>query len=117
LYLFSQDNQFLHRVQGKFGGSGWLSRHQGSRLERDAQGHVLTVGNKNVSGTTLEIANLAHGEAPPEERVGGVGDLNLGHIIFKWVLDGGSKLWARSIASITRHCSPNSTHSQHSGEQ
>ena len=53
-----------------------------------------------MSGTTLEIANLAHGEAPLKERMGGVGDLNLGHTIFKWVLDGGSKLWARSTPSV-----------------
>src|SRR6266498_5277596 len=88
----------------KFGRSGWLSRHQGSRLERDAQGHVFTIDDKDVSGTALGIANLAHGEAPPEERMGGVGDLNLGHTIFRWVLDGGSKLWARSSVSTT-NCS------------
>jgi hypothetical protein len=55
-----------------------------------------------MSGTALGITNLAHGEAPPEERVGGVGDLDLGHTIFRWVLDGGSKLWARLTKSVIR---------------
>jgi hypothetical protein len=63
----------------------------------------------------LGIANLAHGEAPPEEWVGGVGDLNLGHTIFRWVLDRGSKVWARLIVSTIAHYSPNSIHSHHYG--
>ena len=84
-------------------------------MEGNTQGHILAIGDKDVSGAALGIANLAHGESSPEEWMGGVGDLNLDHTIFRWVLDGGSKLWARSIVSTIAHYSSNSTPFHHYG--
>lgn len=57
---------------------------------------MLAVNDKDVSGTALGIANLTYGEAPPEERVCGVRDLDLGYRCSIWVIERGSKLSARS---------------------
>lgn len=91
-YLLGQGNKLLHGVESEFGAEGWTSRHKRSRRDGNTQGHVLAKGDKDVVGTTLGIANLAHGETPPEERVGRVGDFDLGQRVIGWVIERGSTM-------------------------
>ena len=71
------------------------------RRQRDAQGHGLLVDDVGGAGLAGRAAQGANGEAPPEERMGGIGDFDLVHLR---VLEVGIKDWLLSTLWIMDIC-------------
>jgi hypothetical protein len=93
--VLGQSNQFRDRSSGQFGGEGWPRFAQISRYERDAQEHRLLVGDQQRGATRLGGLNRVDGKPTPKEWVRRIGHFDLGRT-FQRVLEGGSKVWART---------------------
>jgi hypothetical protein len=53
---------------------------------------MAVVRDKGVCFTLHRRTDRAQLEATPEEGMGGIGDLNLGHVVRRWIIEGGIKL-------------------------
>ena len=65
------------------------------------QHHRVAVGNEDIAHAVGARAGREQRKAAPEERMGGIGDLNFRRVVYRWVVDRGIKMFDRSIISIT----------------
>lgn len=102
--LSGERDEFLKCDCGQLSAPGhsWGGQLGGRAL--DAQHQVLAVGDEDVPDGLRRCAHSQHREAATEERVGGVGHLDVGRFIFRRILEWGRPLLGRSIASTTRRC-------------
>src|SRR5881397_2785245 len=66
------------------------------------QDHGVTVGDKEIAHAVGARAGREQRKAAPEERMGGIGDLDFRRGVYRWVVERGMKVCARSSASIKR---------------
>jgi hypothetical protein len=67
---------------------------RGRKLE--AKSHVSTVADEDVPYRTGRVVDGEDRETAAEERMGRIGDLDLGRFLLGWVIEVGIKLMARS---------------------
>ena len=86
----------------QFGAAARQGCRQISGLDGKAQGHEAPVRDSDMRGTQSGRRTRAQWEASSEEWMSGVGDLNLGHLLWWparsstfWALEGGSKIGDR----------------------
>ena len=65
------------------------------------QHHRVAVGNEDIAHAVGARAGREQRKAAPEERMGGIGDLDFRRVVYWWVVDRGIKIFDRSIISIT----------------
>jgi hypothetical protein len=65
----------------------------------DPERHEVAVGDINIAGDIRPTADVTHGESASEERVRGVGYLDLIEIRIGWVVEEGILLASRLIKS------------------
>ena len=82
LAVLGQGDQLLHRFDGELAQPCvGRPRDEARRRERQLQQHAARMGDEDVTARPAGRARSAHrhhGEPPTEERVPGVGDLDLG---------------------------------------
>jgi hypothetical protein len=57
---------------------------------------MLTIGHEDMARPLRWGTDGDQRKAAPKQRVCGVCDLDLGHVLWKWVVEGGIKVMARS---------------------
>jgi len=62
---------------------------------------MLAIGDKDVTRILWRRTDRQNRKAAAEKWMCWVCDLDLGHIFFQWVIEGGIKLIVRSMKSIT----------------
>src|SRR3989442_4884476 len=60
------------------------------------QDHGVTVGDKEIAHAVGARAGREQRKAAPEERMGGIGDLDFRRVVYRWVVDRGIKVFDRS---------------------
>ena len=65
------------------------------------QPHRVAVGNEDIAYAVAARAGREQCKAAPEERMGGIGDLDFRRVVYRWVIDRGMKMFDRAIISIT----------------
>jgi hypothetical protein len=94
-------------MRGKFRHRGRLGRGRddirGSL--RNPQGHGVPVSDKEIAHAVGAWAGREQRKAAPEERMGGIGDLNFRRVVYQWVVDRGIKMFDRSMKSTMAGCS------------
>src|SRR5215831_9601941 len=69
------------------------------------QHHGVTVGDKDIAHTVRARAGREQRKAAPEERMGGISDLDFRRIVYRWVVDRGIKMYGRwTPSSRTSAC-------------
>ena len=78
----------------------WRWRDQtGGRLG-NPQHHGVAVGDEEIAHTVGARAGGEQRKAAPEERMGGIGDLDFRRVVYRWVIDRGIKMFDRMTPSI-----------------
>ena len=85
-------------MRGKF--------REGDRLERgrdqirgglgNPQDHGVAVGDKDIAHAVRARTSREQYKTAPEERMAGVGDLDLCQVVERWVVDRGIKMFGRN---------------------
>ena len=70
----------------------------------EAQAHEVAVGHNHMAGTLRWMTDRQDGEASPEQRVSGIGYLDLVRARIWRVLEGGTMLLGRSTLWIALIC-------------
>ena len=94
--MLGHSRELSHRSMGEFGVWGeprWCQRSGG---KGNAQGHVLSVDDVDVTRALERSTDRQHGKRAPKEGVHGVSDLDFGQVWFRWVIEGGIKVSGRS---------------------
>ena len=65
------------------------------------QHHGVAVGHEDIAYAVGARAGREQCKAAPEERMGGIDDLDFRPIVYRWVVDRGMKMFNRSIISTT----------------
>ena len=65
------------------------------------QHHRVAVGDEDRAHAVGARAGREQRKAAPEERMGGIGDLDFRRVIYRWVVDRGIKMFDRSTVSAT----------------
>jgi hypothetical protein len=60
------------------------------------QHHRVAVGNEDIAHAVGARAGREQRKAAPEERMGGIGDLDFRRVVYRWVIDRGIKMFDRS---------------------
>ena len=63
------------------------------------QDHGVTGGDKEIAHAVGARAGREQRKAAPEERMGGIGDLDFRRVVERWVIDRGIKVFDRSMKS------------------
>src|SRR5260370_40619053 len=84
----------------------------GSRLGRwqdqirgglgNPQDHGVVVGDKDIAHAVSARASREQDKTATEEWMAGIGDLDFGQVVYRWVVDRGIKVFGRSTKSIKR---------------
>src|SRR5262249_46832610 len=74
---------------------------QAGGRDRDAQAHEVAVGHDDMAGALRGMADRQDGEAPAEQRMRGIGYLDLAESLIRRVLEQGIVLPSRSTRSTT----------------
>jgi hypothetical protein len=61
------------------------------------QHHRVAICHEDIAHAVGARAGREQRKAAPEERMGGIGDLDFRRIVYRWVVDRGIKVCARSI--------------------
>src|SRR5438128_6411281 len=68
------------------------------------QDHGVTVGDKEIAHAVGARAGREQRKAAPEERMGGIGDLDFRRVVYRWVVERGMKVCARSTVLTGLDC-------------
>jgi hypothetical protein len=66
------------------------------------QNHRVAVCNEDIAHAVGARAGREQRKAAPEERMGGIGDLDFRRVVYRWVVDRGIKVFDRSTISTIR---------------
>jgi hypothetical protein len=103
--LLQQGEQSEDGVSGELcAGPRRVAPSQVSGRDRDAQPHEVPIGHEDMAGAVRRVADRQDGEAAAEERVSGVGYLDLLGGRVRRVLEQGILLLSRSILWIMPNC-------------
>ena len=58
--------------------------------------HGVAVGDEDITHAVGARAGREQRKAAPEERMGGIGDLDFRRVVYWWVVDRGIKIFDRS---------------------
>ena len=59
------------------------------------QHHGVTVGDEDIAHIVRAWAGREQRKAAPEERMGGISDLDFRRVVYRWVVDRGIKMYGR----------------------
>ena len=57
--------------------------------------HGVAVGDEDIAHAVGARAGREQRKAAPEERMGGIGDLDFRRVVYRWVVDRGIKMFDR----------------------
>src|SRR5262249_20558796 len=99
-------------MRGEFRPWGRLWRYgvQTGSGVRKTQPHGVAVGHEDIAYAVGAWAGREQCKAAPEERMGGIGDLDFRRIVSRWVVDRGMKVFDRLTALTMMPCSPKRRH-------
>src|SRR4029453_1420120 len=68
------------------------------------QHHGVAVGHEDIAYAVGARAGREQCKAAPEERMGGIGDLDFRRVVYRWVVDRGIKMFDRLTTWTIRGC-------------
>ena len=74
----------------------WLCVEQTGGDVGQTQHHGVTVGDEDIAYAVGARAGREQCKAAPEERMGGIGDLDFRRVVYRWVVERGIKMYSRS---------------------
>gem|GEM_PF-6716605 len=91
-------------MRGKFREGGRLGRWRDQIRGGlgNPQDHGIAVGDKEIAHAVRAWTSREQDKTAPEERMAGVGDLDLCQVVERWVVERGIKMFGRSITSTIR---------------
>src|SRR5215831_17585380 len=78
----------------------WRCGDQAGDRVGQTQQHRVVVGDEDIAHAVGARAGGEQRKAAPEERMGGIGDLDFRRVVHRWVIDRGIKIFDRSTKSI-----------------
>src|SRR5919198_2618594 len=66
------------------------------------QDHGVAVGDKDIAHAVRARTSREQCKTAPEERMGGISDLDFRQVVYRWVIDRGIKMFDRSTTLIIR---------------
>jgi hypothetical protein len=78
--------------------------------------HGVAVGDEDIAHAVGARAGREQRKAAPEERMGGIGDLDFRRVVYRWVVDRGIKMFDRSTISTGALCGSVSSRGSVMGE-
>ena len=105
--LLQQSEQSENGRSGELSAKGGrLTRQEVRGLDRNAQPHEFPIGHDDMARALWWMADRKDGEAPAEQRMSGIGYLDLVGGRIRRVLEQGILLLSRSTGWIIRSCCP-----------
>src|SRR5205823_8463910 len=80
----------------------WRCGDQTGGRVGQTQHHRVAVGDEDIAHAVGARTGREQCKAAPEERMGGIGDLDFRRVVYRWVVDRGIKVFDRSIGSIKK---------------
>ena len=78
-----------------------MVRDEVGGLNGEAQAHEVPIGHEDMAQALRRMADRQDGEASPEQRMSGIGYLDLVGKLIRWVVEQGIVLGTRLTPSIT----------------